>query len=76
MLKQLLGPYRTRAYPEPPNFSLSSTPADELRKHLDNLDAIRTHNLNAIHKWGQLLDGGLFTLGLVFLAAVLWRLYL
>lgn len=76
MLKQILDPYRTRAYPEPPNFSLSSTPADELHKHLENLNAIRDHNLHAVHNWGRLVDFALYALGIVFLVAVLWRMYL
>ena len=76
MLKQFLDSCRTRDYPEPPNFSLSSTPADELHKHLENLNGIREHNLHAVHNWGRLIDLGLYVLGIVFLVAVLWRMYL
>lgn len=70
LLARIVEPYRTIDYPEPPDFLLSSTPADAARDHLRRLREISEHNRYAFRCWARLIYWIMFGAGLLLLADI------
>lgn len=71
MLKLLLDPYRRHAYPDPPDFSLTSEPGRAAREHLELLHVIRARNDRSTRNIGRLIYWIMFLVGVVVLFDVL-----
>lgn len=71
MLNELLAPYLRIEYPDPPNFSLTSKPAQAAFDHLAQLEEIREHNDRAAHNVARLFYWILFGVGCWVLVSIL-----